>query len=268
MWTGRFVFLAQDTVRILLTNDDGIEAEGLRALERAVAPLGEVIVVAPHGPRSAAARSFSLEHPVRIVERAPGRYAVHGTPADCAYIGLHHLLADRPPDLVLSGINRGPNLGWDVTYSGTVGAAMEAAEAGVRAAAISLVVSLRGGGVADYSQAAAFVAKRLIPLMLAAELPEGSLLNVNVPSRAPASPDGSPLPWRCTHLGRHRYDHRVQEVRDPRGGSHYWLGGTLGSVDGIPGSDWQTVRAGVVSVSPISLDLTDRDLLGRLPEGG
>ena len=254
-------------MRILLTNDDGIDAAGLAALERSLAPLAEVFVVAPHGPRSAAARSFSLEHPVRVQERGERRFAVHGTPADCAYLALHHLLIDGPPTLVISGINRGPNLGWDVTYSGTVGAAMEAAESGVRAAAVSLVVALCEAGTPDYGPAATFVAERLVPLLLSTDLPEGTLLNVNVPSGA-TTPSTGGLPWRRTRLGRHRYAHRAKEVLDPRGGRHYWLGGKLASVDPIPGSDWEAVRAGYVSITPLWLDLTATEAMERLPEGG
>ncbi|MDY0061042.1 MAG: 5'/3'-nucleotidase SurE [Myxococcota bacterium] len=246
-------------MRILLTNDDGIAAAGLRALEETFRPLAEVFVVAPATPRNAAARSFSLDRPIHYQEAGPDRFAVDGTPVDCVYLALHHLLAGRPPDLVLSGINHGPNLAQDVTYSGTVGAAMEAADWGALAVAVSA-----GDRHAPtfYDEVALFVRQQVLPLLQSTGLPPRTFLNVNVP-RCGAG-EGATLPWRITRQGRHAYLPRVVPLADPRGRSFCWLGGDLGEIDPDPASDHAALRAGQASLTPLGLDLTSAAGLERL----
>ena len=251
---------------ILLTNDDGFGARGLEALRVGLSGLAEVVVIAPDRPRNAMGRSISLDRAVRLRDRGGGCFAVDGTPVDCVYMALHHILRDRPPDIVLSGINHGANLARDVTYSGTVGAAMEAADCGFPAAAISLVKSK--DTELDFGPGAAFVHRVLIPLLCSGDVPAGVLLNVNIPATC-SIPDGSEeLPWRFTRLGRHHYEPRIRSAAHPRGQDHFWLGGVLREVEPIQDSDCMAVRQGLVSVTPLSLDLTETGCLEALRRGG
>jgi len=232
-------------VRILLTNDDGIHARGLEALTEAVKDLGEVEVIAPEQEQSAASHSLSLHRPLRVRQHGPGRRSVDGTPADCVYLALHHLLRDARPDLVLSGINHGPNLATDVFYSGTVAAAREAALAGLPAVAFSLVAFK----AFDFSHAAAF-ARRVVQAHQARPLPPGMLLSVNVPQGAPA---GATL----TSLGRHSYGSDVSEKDDPRGRPYFWIGGTSYGYEKLPGTDVVAVHdERKIAVTPLALDLS------------
>jgi len=244
-------------VRILVSNDDGIDAPGLRALAEALAPLGEVTVCAPDREQSASSHSISLHRPLRIEERAPWgtirRFAVDGTPTDAVYVGVNHLLRDRRPEVVASGVNPGPNLAMDVLYSGTVAAAMEGAAMGLP----SFAVSLAARGKPEFGPAAAFAAK------LAAELGKrrpapGTLLNVNVPP-------GKPAGVAITRLGRRTYSAAVVEKLDPRGRAYYWIGGDEQAHENVPGSDCDAVfDRGLVSVTPLHLDLTQHALLEEL----
>jgi 5'-nucleotidase len=244
-------------VRILVSNDDGVEAPGLRALAEALLPLGEVLVCAPDREQSASSHSISLHRPLRIDELPPWgpirRYAVDGTPTDAVYVGVNHLLREGPPDIVASGINRGPNLAMDVLYSGTVAAAMEGAAIGLPSFAVSLV----GRGKPVFDWAAQFSAK------LAAELgkkrlPPGTLLNVNVP-------EGEPAGVIITRLGKRTYSAAVVEKLDPRGRAYYWIGGDEQAHENVPGSDCDAVfDRGLISVTPLHLDLTQHSLLEEL----
>ncbi len=234
--------------RILVSNDDGHHSEGLRALVEAVSPLGEVWVVAPETEQSAAAHAISLHRPLRIREVRARWYAVDGTPTDCSYMGINHVLRDRRPDLMVSGINHGPNLANDVTYSGTVAAAMEATILGVPSIAFSLATRRHF----DFSGAARF-ARALTAAALEQPLPPGMLLNVNVP--AGVDPDS----YVIAPLGQHSYGSEVIEKEDPRGRKYYWIGGSEYQHDDIPGSDCNVVyRDRRVAVTPLQLDLTDR----------
>jgi len=236
--------------RILVCNDDGWQSEGLKALVDAVAPCAEVYVVAPEAEQSAAAHAISLRRPLRIREVRPRWYAVDGTPTDCSYIGINHVLKGARPQLVLSGINYGPNLAEDITYSGTVAAAMEAMLLGVPAVAFSLAT--RHGF--DFAPAARFAAA-FVPALLARPLPPQLLLNVNVPAD-PVSDE-----YVLTRLGRHSYGFDVIEKTDPRGRKYYWIGGSEYSHEDIPGSDCNVVlRERRVSVTPLHLNLTDAAL--------
>lgn len=220
---------------------------------QAVEPLGEVWVVAPEHEQSAASHAISLSRPLRIREVKPRWYAVDGTPTDCAYLAIHHLMKEALPALALSGINHGPNMADDVTYSGTVAAAMEATLLGVPAIAFSLVARRQF----DFTHAARF-ARELTRAALGQPLPPRLLLNVNVPSK------GEPRGWAVTRLGRHSYGNQVVENTDPRGRRYYWIGGTGYAHEDLPGSDCNAVLdEQLISVTPVLLDLTD---LARLEE--
>ena len=231
---------------ILVTNDDGIHSPGLQALAGSLGALGRVVVVAPDRERSAVSHSLTLHAPLRAEEVAPGHFAVDGTPTDCVNLGLHGLLAERPA-LVVSGINRGGNMGDDITYSGTVAAAMEATLMGVPAIAVSLEAA--AFTYEDFLPAAA-VAAELATAMLTHRLPADTLLNVNVPA-------GPSRGVRLTRQGKRRYGDLVVEKVDPRGRKYYWIGaGGAGFVD-QPGTDFHAVHHGFVSVTPLHLDLTN-----------
>jgi 5'-nucleotidase len=237
---------------ILVTNDDGIQAAGLRALATALRGLGRISVVAPDQERSAASQSLTLRRPIFFEEVAEGEWAVEGTPTDAMIVALHQLFRE-PPDLVISGINRGDNLGDDVFYSGTVGAAMEATLNRVPAFAMSLV---HGGGEFVYEQAAEF-SRRLAEQVLAEGLPPGVLLNVNVPQ-----------PWtggvRFTRQSKKITRTALLQGTDPRGRTYYWLNQEPSSDRVDPASDYAAVCAGDVSVTPLKLDLTHEVSLNHL----
>ena len=241
---------------ILITNDDGVAAPGIQALRAALAEVGEVIVAAPDRERSAASHSISLDRPLRVDELEPGVFSIDGTPVDCVYLGLLHLVPRRPA-LVVSGINNGFNLGSDVFYSGTVAGAVEGALRGVPA----LAVSLERRRPQDFSHAAAF-ARALAAEMIRrgpGVLPDASLLSVNLPA-------GPISGYRVTFLGRRVYRDQVEARQDLRGRSYYWIGGPEENATDLPGSDLTAVRSGLASVTPLSLDLTHARLLGELVE--
>ncbi|MBI5831670.1 MAG: 5'/3'-nucleotidase SurE [Armatimonadetes bacterium] len=243
-------------MRILVTNDDGIEAPGLRALVAALRDIGQVTVVAPDRERSAVSHAITMADPLRAVpcdvDGLPG-WAVSGMPADCVLLGVRELM-DEPPDLVASGINRGANLGEDVWYSGTVSAAMEGAILGVPSVAFS-VANMTGAPEFDYRAAAAWAA-RLVPLA-AAHLPAEVILNVNVPNLPPEQVTACEL---CRQ-GRRRYQTTFDKRLDPRGGIYYWLGAELPLDPRDPGTDVTAVREGKVGIVPVSLDLTSQPSL-------
>jgi 5'-nucleotidase len=238
---------------ILVSNDDGIEAPGIRTLAASLADLGEVMVVAPDRERSATSHAISLDRPLRVTEHQPGWWAVDGTPADCVYLALLHLLP-RKPALVASGINRGYNLGSDFFYSGTVAAAVEAAVRGVP----SFAISLERGPIEGYELAGRF-AHALGHAILAQGLPEKTLLNVNVPNR------GAIRGYRWTRLGQRTYRDQVEVRTDLRGQRYFWIGGPEMEGEDAPDADGTAVKTARVSVTPLDLDLTSHRLLGQLP---
>ncbi|OGL58454.1 MAG: 5'/3'-nucleotidase SurE [Candidatus Tectomicrobia bacterium RIFCSPLOWO2_12_FULL_69_37] len=244
-------------VRILLSNDDGITSPGLRALHEAVRPLGEVTVVAPDREQSAAGHSLSLHRPLRIERVEEGWHAVDGTPTDCVNLALNGLLKDRRPEIVLSGINRGANLGDDITYSGTVAAAMEATLLGLPAVAFS--VPYEPGQPMRYGLAIAF-ARKLTAEVLRRGLKPGVLLNVNVPNL----PEEECAGVRLTRQGKRIYGDAIVEKIDPRGREYYWIGGNGLSWVEERGTDFDAVAHRAISVTPIRLDLTDFDALREL----
>ncbi len=240
--------------RILVANDDGHASDGLRRLVEALDGLGEVWVCAPESEQSAASHAISLYRPLRIREMRPRWFAVDGTPTDCSWIGINHILKGHRPALLVSGINHGPNLADDVTYSGTVAAAMEASILGVPAIAISLAAR----GNFDFSAAARF-ARSLVAAALAQTLPPNMLLNVNVPGGV--VPDG----YVVTRLGKHSYGSDIVEKTDPRGRKYYWIGGNEYQHEDIPGSDCNVVlREKRISVTQLHLDLTHHKMRGEV----
>jgi 5'-nucleotidase len=241
-------------VSILLSNDDGIGSEGLTVLQEALAPLDEVWVVAPDRDQSAVSHSVTLSRPLRIEQVAPRAFAVDGTPTDCVNLAINGLLRERPR-LVLSGINRGANLGDDITYSGTVSAAMEGTLLGVPGIAVSLV----GDGPFEFRTAAAFTA-RLAAALLRDKLPPDTLLNVNVPSLPVDAIKGFAL----TRQGKRRYGDAVVEKVDPRGKKYYWIGGNQLDFVDAEGTDFSAVQRGLISVTPLHLDLTNYRSLADL----
>ncbi len=246
-----------DAVIILVSNDDGVNSQGIHALAAAAESLGEVYVVAPDREQSAASHSLTLHRPLRVEELSPRRFAVDGTPTDCVNLAVCGLLPERP-GLVLSGINKGANLGDDITYSGTVSAAMEGTLFGIPSIAVSLVA----GDAYDFGPAAACAAA-LARRVLQAPLAEHTLLNVNVPAVPRAEITGCYV----TRQGKRRFSDAFVEKRDPRGKKYYWIGGgELGFVN-EPGTDFAAIHAGAISITPIHLDLThvpSLDALGHL----
>ncbi len=239
-------------VRVLLSNDDGVHAAGLEALLAAF-PDDEVWIVAPDRAQSASSHAISLHRPLRIVEVGPRRFAVDGTPTDAVYLGMNLVLRGRRPDIVLSGVNHGPNLGNDVFYSGTVAAAVEGALLGVHA----IAVSLASPPPHDFSHAAAFAAT-LARRVLDTDPGAPVLFNVNVPA-------GPVRGYRFARLGRRTYGGDVVENVDPRGHKYYWIGGENASFEDVPRSDCNTVFSdGLAAVTPLHLDSTHDALLQQL----
>ncbi len=240
-------------MRVLLSNDDGVHAAGLAALAAAFEG-DEVWVVAPDREQSASSHAISLHRPLRMQEVAARRYAVDGTPTDAVYMGLNLVLKDARPNVVVSGVNHGPNLGNDVLYSGTVAAAMEAALLGVNAIAVSLAAPPPH----DFEDAARFAAA-LARRIVASPPPAPLLLNVNVPP-------GPVRGYRFVRLGRRTYGNEVVEKVDPRGRKYYWIGGEGGPTnEDIPGSDCNAaLRERLVSVTPLHLDSTHDAVLQEL----
>lgn len=234
-------------MHFLLSNDDGITARGIKILSEWMQQKGDVTIVAPDQDRSGASNSLTLTSPVRIREIAERTYRVNGTPTDCVHIALTGLL-DSDPDMVISGINAGANLGDDVIYSGTVAAAMEGRFLGLPAIAVSLTYDEKPIHYETAAQAVAFIVERLCH----DPLPADTILNINVPDR----------PWQdicgfeVTRLGhRHRAEPMVRMI-DPRGEPMYWIGPAGAEQDAGPGTDFDAVRRGYVSITPIHVDLT------------
>jgi 5'-nucleotidase len=239
-------------VPILITNDDGFLAEGLKALEEALAAIGEVWVIAPDREQSGQGHALTLNHPLRIEKRGPRHFAVQGTPTDCIYLGVHKVLEGKPA-LVVSGINKGTNLGDDITYSGTVSAAFEATLIAVPAFAVSQQV---GSEAPDFAAAGAF-ARRLAEAILARGMPSDTLLNVNVPRAAPRG-------VRITKQGKRLYPGGVIERADPKGRTYYWIGGAPAEWEDDPETDFAALAEDLISVTPLHLDLTNFRVLDEV----
>ena len=243
-------------MNFLLTNDDGILANGLQCLTEAAEPLGDVTIVAPDREQSATSHSLTLHHPLRPVRRGERRWQVDGTPTDCVMLAVEALMSSRP-DFVLSGINHGQNMGEDVLYSGTVAAAMEGLALGIP----SIAISFAGGDLrADLTFLKEQV-KVLTPLLrhLTAlpSFPASTLLNVNLPP----VPADKVRGVRLTRLGRRVYSNSITPMRDPWGRDIFWIGGGEISWEGEENSDFRAVEEGYVSVTPLHLDLTHFGML-------
>lgn len=233
-----------------MTNDDGVHAEGLHQLTDALRGVGEVIVVAPDREQSGASHAITLNRPLRIREIEKDWYSVDGTPTDCVNLAVLSLLEDRPPDMVISGINQGLNLGDDVTYSGTVNAAFEAHLLEIPAVAISQEMD----GKPSFERAARF-AHDLVTRLLEGSVPRDLLLNVNLPVSDHCG-------VRLTRLGRRVYEQVIVEKIDPRGRKYYWIGGEP-QWERSKGTDHEAIIDGEVSITPLHLDLTDYSGLER-----
>ena len=251
-------------MRILLTNDDGVGAPGLRVLERIARSLADDIwIVAPTEEQSGAGHSLTLTVPVRLRKLEEKRFCVTGTPTDAVMMAIAWIMKDDPPDLILSGVNRGANLGEDCTYSGTVSAAMEGALAGIKSIALSQSYAREGmGDTVPFAAAEAWAARVLKPL-IDAELAPRTLVNVNFPALPPDQVKGIKVVRQgIRDYGRLRIDQR----RDPRGYNYYWFG--LGPMLHTPGhsTDLEAVDDGFVSVTPLHLDLTHEPSLAELKD--
>ncbi|MFQ5464621.1 MAG: 5'/3'-nucleotidase SurE [Thermodesulfobacteriota bacterium] len=242
----------EETRLILVTNDDGIRSEGLVRLARALGGLGEVYVVAPDREQSAASHSLTLHRPLRVDQTGPRSYTVDGTPTDCVTLAVHGILGRRP-DLVVSGVNRGGNLGEDVLYSGTVSAAMEGTLLGIPSIAVSLVAAERF----DFTAAVRF-SKTLARYVLKKALPADTLLNVNVPQT------GKIKGYSFTRLGKRFFSDAIVEKVDPRGKKYYWIGGDMEKWEGGEDSDFYAVSKGRISITPLHLDLTNHSSIEGL----
>ncbi|HNP59964.1 MAG TPA: 5'/3'-nucleotidase SurE [Nitrospirales bacterium] len=241
--------------RILVTNDDGIGSPGILALAKAMKALGQVWVVAPEKTQNAVGRGMTLHKPLRVRQIRPRWYAVNGTPADCVTLAICKLLETNVPVLVVSGINKGWNLGDDVTNSGTVAGALEGMLHGIP----SLAVSLEDCPKASYAMAAHY-AVQLAERILKSGLPEGTILNVNVPGSRMEAIAG----LQFTSLSQRRYHKPVVEKIDPRGVSYFWIAGERQSWARKKPSDHDAMEKNLVSVTPLHLDLTDYVALNRL----
>jgi len=246
-------------MHILISNDDGLYAPGIRALSDEIARhCDQVTVIAPDRDRSGASNSLTLDQPIRVETLDDGRHKVFGTPTDCVHVAITGLLPDEP-DMVISGINAGANLGDDVLYSGTVAAAMEGRFLGLPAMAVSLVYGTNGPR--NY-ETAALAASQLMRQLNKEPLPADTILNVNVPD----------LPWdeikgfETTRLGHRHRSEDVIPAQDPRGRQFYWVGPPGGEEDNGPGTDFNAVRQGFVSVTPIHVDLTRYQALDQVSQ--
>ncbi|MGD2112894.1 MAG: 5'/3'-nucleotidase SurE [Gammaproteobacteria bacterium] len=241
-------------MHILISNDDGYQSRGIRALADALATIATVHVVAPDRDRSGASNSLTLDNPIRARTGTNGYTFVDGTPTDCVHLAITGLL-DQEPDMVVAGINAGANLGDDVLYSGTVAAAMEGRFLGAPAIAISLA-----GDQPGHYDTAARVALELVQRLLADTLPADTILNVNVPD----------LPWeqlrgmQATRLGHRHKSEPVVKMQDPRGRTIYWVGPAGSEQDAGAGSDFHAVRSGYVSITPLDVDLTRYAAMDKL----
>ena len=249
-------------VNLLITNDDGIYAEGIQLLSQVLFESGRysLTIIAPDHERSAVGHAITMHRPLRVEQAhflhnpALTGWAVNGTPSDCVKIAVEALLEEKP-DLIISGINRGSNLGTDVLYSGTVSAAVEGIILGIPAVAVSLT---EGGKSEDFIFAAEFV-RELIPRLVAEGLPDGTLLNINVPPGSTAIKGAS-----VTRLGTRRYRNSFDRRTDPRGMIYYWLAGDLVEGDEAENSDVRAVRDGYISITPVHFDLTNDAIIPEL----
>lgn len=238
--------------RILVTNDDGIYSEGIRKLAASIKHLGEIIIVAPDREQSAASHALTLNRPLRLLRIEENEYIVDGTPTDCVNLAVLKLLREHRPDLVVSGINFGPNLGDDVTYSGTISAAFEGALLNIPSIAFSALV----GEHFSFDRCAEFAAE-LTRVALETHRDPQIVLNVNFPV-------GEFAGVKITRLGKRIYSEGVIERLDPRGRKYYWIGGEPPVWRPGEGTDFEAIQGGYVSITPLHLDMTHHESIPRL----
>lgn len=248
-------------MKILLTNDDGIYSEGIQTLKRQLDNIAEVIVIAPDRERSTVGHAMTLHKPLRIrqvkVNGGSEGYSVNGTPTDCIVIGLLEIMKHKRPDLVVSGINRGPNLGDDIIYSGTVSAAMEGAMRNIPSLAISIAA------YEDFKfESAALFTKNLISHLIKDNLPHNLILNINVPNIDYDRIEGIEI----TKHGKRVYQDELKIIYDPQGITHYWLGGDLPEGKIEPDTDFEAIYNHKVSITPLSLDLTNYNIMPKVKD--
>jgi 5'-nucleotidase len=252
------------SMKILISNDDGILAPGLKVLAKTLSKLGRVVVVAPNEEKSTMGHALTLHKPLRIQEMEPGFFSINGSPADCVYMGIREVLKSMP-DLVISGPNRGGNLGQDIYYSGTVSAAREACILGLPAVALSVDVmhgKAKGKPIAvQYAAASEFLLHYLKKFDFTS-LPRHTLLNINVPNVARTKYKGI----RFTRLGFRHYSGTVVRRIDHRGRPYFWVGGQYKGFANVKGTDCEAVASGYVSITPVQLDCTNHRFLGDLQE--
>jgi len=243
-------------MKLLLTNDDGILANGLSCLAEAAEPLGDVTIVAPDREQSATSHSLTLHHPLRPVRRGEQKWQVDGTPTDCVMLAVEALMSSRP-DFVLSGINHGQNMGEDVLYSGTVAAAMEGLALGIPSIAISFAGGDLRADLTFLKEQVQVLTPLLRHLTTLPSFPANTLLNVNLPP----VPADKVRGVRLTRLGRRVYSNSITPMRDPWGRDIFWIGGGQISWEGEENSDFRAVEEGYISVTPLHLDLTHFGML-------
>jgi 5'-nucleotidase len=259
-------------LNILLSNDDGVYATGINILFEELKKYADVVIVAPDRERSASSHSLTIDRPLRVNEIKPNIYSVDGTPTDAVNIAVHSILKTKP-DLVISGINYGGNICDDVIYSGTVSAAMEGAVMGIKSIAVSLVVNKGGGYLpkdasleedleASFGKAAMFVSN-LASVFNKSGFSENTLLNVNIPQTI-IKKEKNPFEYRITKQGKRYFEDFVVEKMDPRGRKYYWIWGKNIRFDDIEGSDYEAVHSGLISVTPIHLDMTNYKAIEKL----
>lgn len=250
-------------MRILITNDDGINATGLETLEEIAAELSDdVWTVAPEADQSGASHSISLSDPLRLREIGERRFAVRGTPSDCVIMGVRHVLKDKRPDLILSGVNRGQNVAEDVTYSGTIAGAIEGTILGIPSIALSQNLNRARGEVDDiFAASRAHGADVIRRILKAGDFGRDRLVNVNFPGCEPHEVKGVEI----THQGQRDQDLlKIERRVDGRGNSYFWIMFGHGEYQSVEGADLAAVRAGRISVTPLKIDLTDEALFDRL----
>ncbi len=259
-------------MNILLSNDDGVYATGINILYEELKKKYDVTIVAPDRERSASSHSLTIDRPLRVNEIKPNVFSVDGTPTDAVNIGVHSIMKTKP-DLVISGINYGGNICDDVIYSGTVSAAMEGAVMGIKSIAVSLVVN-RGGGYlpkdasleedleASFVKASEFVSN-LASVFYKTGFSENTLLNVNIPQTI-IKKEKNPFEYRITRQGKRYFEDFVVEKTDPRGRKYYWIWGKNITFEDIKDSDYEAVHSGLISVTPIHLDMTNYKAMEKL----
>ena len=244
-------------LRILLSNDDGVDAPGLKAAARELRTIGNLVVVAPNSDQSAVSHSLTINRPLRIKKHNGYVYSVDGTPTDCVTLAFHQILQKRRPQFVVSGINHGANMGEDVTYSGTVAAAIEGTIMGVPAIAASMIN--RDADNRAFRSAAKFI-RRLIT-RVAGKMPPSTLLNINFPEM----PRGGYRSYQITRLGKRTYTDIISVKTDPRGQEYFWIGGEP-TWERFKDTDARAVAKGMVSITPMNIDMTDESLVQAMRE--